>query len=351
MDNPAARPCISVVMSVFNGEPLLSEAVESILGQTFGDFEFIIINDGSTDGSGETLQKFARQDDRIRLVEQPNRGLNLALNDGIDAARGKYLARMDADDISLPERLAQQHTFLETHPEIGVVGVEAVWFMVDGRERRDRWMRVHSPDHARWRLLFQNCMIHPSVMGRTELFKRYRYCPDTRVAQDYELWLRMSLQENLVNMPEPLLAFRRTQRSVGATQRNDQRHTAVRVQGAMIKDLLGEEVPRKFVREFHYLSFGQCNLDGEDAVELAQLMLRIHDRFCRRYRPGFMDRLRVGSDLARFLYASLIKLRSTSNWRFAREMARFSLRHPQLAEFAAVRAGGRLLRALGVKRS
>src|SRR6266480_6486765 len=115
-------PPISVVMPVYNSAGVVAEAVESILQQTFRDFEFIIVDDGSTDDTGEILHEYAQLDKRIRLYSQENSGLIEALNRYCRVAAGKYIARMDADDISLPARLEKQFRFMETHPEVGVLG-------------------------------------------------------------------------------------------------------------------------------------------------------------------------------------------------------------------------------------
>src|SRR4051794_24772902 len=110
-------PPISVLLAVYNGGRYLRAAVDSILTQTFTDFEFIIIDDGSTDGSLATLREFAQRDPRINLVSRPNKGLTVTLNEGIALARGEFLARMDADDIALPQRFEKQIAYLRDHPE------------------------------------------------------------------------------------------------------------------------------------------------------------------------------------------------------------------------------------------
>ena len=118
--NPS--PAISVILPVYNAEAYVREAVESILAQSFTDFELIIINDGSTDGSGAILRELAVRDTRIVLIERPNGGLVSALNDGIESARAELIARMDADDVAMPERFALQHARMMEDPELAVLG-------------------------------------------------------------------------------------------------------------------------------------------------------------------------------------------------------------------------------------
>src|SRR5260370_12285217 len=118
MNSPAT---VSVVMSVFNGQAFLSEAIESILGQTLREFEFLVIDDGSTDKTSEILAEYVNRDERIRVLRHENKGRAASLNVGIGLATGKYIARMDADDVALPYRLAEQMEFMERHPEVGLL--------------------------------------------------------------------------------------------------------------------------------------------------------------------------------------------------------------------------------------
>src|SRR5262245_4670824 len=117
-----APPLVSVVMPVYNAAAYVAQAVESIRAQTLGDFEFIIVNDGSTDRSPRLLEGFAARDSRIKLISRPNTGIVGALNDGVAAARGELIARMDADDVSLPTRLEKQVTFMRSHPQVVALG-------------------------------------------------------------------------------------------------------------------------------------------------------------------------------------------------------------------------------------
>ena len=118
----ADRPSVSVLMPIHNGEPTLTEAVESVLAQTFGDFELIAVDDGSTDSSLAKLQSFARGDPRVRILSRPNTGIAGALNDSIQQARGEFLVRMDADDIALPQRFEKQVAYFRAHPDCVLVG-------------------------------------------------------------------------------------------------------------------------------------------------------------------------------------------------------------------------------------
>ena len=200
------NPRVTVLMPVYNGEKHVAEAVESILGQTFRDFEFLIIDDGSTDRSAQIIGSFA--DPRIRLLpNETNSGLIFSLNRGMEAARGEYVARMDCDDISLPERLARQVAFLDAHPEIGICGS---WFRKFGavNGKTVRWST--DPDSIRCGLLFDSMVGHPTVMLRRELTGDSSLCydPAFKDAEDYDLWVRAAERCELANLGEVLLQYR-----------------------------------------------------------------------------------------------------------------------------------------------
>lgn len=152
-------PLISVVMAVYNGADYLVPAIDSILQQTYSHFEFIIINDGSTDDTTKILQHYEQLDERIKVYAQANQGLPISLNRGIRLARGKYIARMDADDISLPERFAKQVEFMESHPEVGVCGTQIK--MIGENSYVDAYPSSH-PAIQCW-LLLASGIAHPSV--------------------------------------------------------------------------------------------------------------------------------------------------------------------------------------------
>ncbi|PKN13217.1 MAG: hypothetical protein CVU69_02635 [Deltaproteobacteria bacterium HGW-Deltaproteobacteria-4] len=199
-------PLVSVVMSVYNGERYLREAVDSILRQTFTDFEFIIINDGSTDGTREILESY--QDERIVLIHQENMGLTKSLNKGIALARGKYIARQDADDFSLPERFATQVSFLDRECDISMVG-SAVQVVDKSGEVLTTFKNPTGSSEIKEILKKYNCFWHGSVMFRRECLTSVG-CYNERfgTAQDYDLWLRYSEKLNLANLPEPFYAYR-----------------------------------------------------------------------------------------------------------------------------------------------
>lgn len=200
-------PSVSVVMPAYNAAKYLREAIDSILAQTYTDFEFIIINDGSTDDTRAIIQSY--DDPRIVYLEnETNSGICVTLNKGLDAARGRYIARMDADDISLPERLAIQVQYMDAHPDIAVCGTD---IQVFGEGLKDYvFQQIHSPEDCVAGLLFNPCLAHPSVIIRRSILEanHLRYNDEFRGLEDFELWWNISKFSKLNNIAIPLLKYR-----------------------------------------------------------------------------------------------------------------------------------------------
>jgi len=211
---------VSVVMSVFNGGELLAAAVESVLAQTFTDFEFIIIDDGSTDRSVEVLHGY--NDPRIILVRQENRGIAAALNRGLELASGYYIARQDADDLSFPQRLTTQTNYLDNHPEIAVLGTAALVIDSVGRPFSTFWPFTRHERLVK-ELLRGICpLMHGSVMMRREAVRNVGgYNPAFGHAQDVELWLRIAGRYRLGNIRDVLYQYRKHESSVTQLARVD----------------------------------------------------------------------------------------------------------------------------------
>lgn len=202
-------PHISVILPVYNSAAYLAATIESILAQTLRDFELIVINDGSTDGSADIISSFS--DSRIRYLEQPNRGLVATLNRGLAEAGGRYIARMDADDLCLPERFAKQAAWLDARPKTAVTGCFVTFINEKGNETGS-WPQDRANFTAaqiRRALPFLNCMAHPGIMARTEVMRRFGYNPAQQHIEDYDLWLRMQAEgEVMEKVPEVLLLYR-----------------------------------------------------------------------------------------------------------------------------------------------
>lgn len=222
---------VSVVMSVWNGEPFLREAADSILAQTYGDLEFIVIDDGSTDATPEILGSI--RDPRMRVIRQENAGLTVSLNRGIAVAAGRYIARMDADDVSFGDRFAAQVEALQGCPDVVLIGTDAERIdaagSVIGSVRhllRDSSIREVYP--------VGNQFVHGSVMFRREAFDRAGgYDERLRYAQDYDLWWRMMRLGTVRNLPRTLFWLRESERRIssrlGDVQSADRDRIMVRI--------------------------------------------------------------------------------------------------------------------------
>jgi glycosyltransferase involved in cell wall biosynthesis len=204
---------ISVVMPVYNAELFISQAIQSILNQTVSDFELIIINDGSTDSSLEIINKFLVEDSRIKLINQSNQGLIFALNAGIDISVGKYIARMDADDISLNNRFEEQLNFLVSN-KLDIVGSFIRFFNANGLGKVEEYPIIN--DDIQFRLITSSPFAHPTILAKSELLKENRYKLHDSFKNDYKgfsedfyLWTRLSLKGYLMgNVPQVLLLYR-----------------------------------------------------------------------------------------------------------------------------------------------
>lgn len=213
-------PSISIVMPVFNAERYLSQALESLLGQTYGDFELIVIDDGSTDTGGKVIEKYRALDARIVVRRQENLGVTEALNRGLAMARGEYLARMDADDIALPNRFARQIEFMRDHPQVGLLATRCRLLHSDGTLSDQRDLAT-SDLEIRWASLFQNPLAHPTVMMRRRILEQHdlRYSFDWPAIEDYDLWTRLLPLTQAATLDEPLLLYRVHPESVCSRRR------------------------------------------------------------------------------------------------------------------------------------
>ena len=210
-------------MPVYNGEKYLRDAIDSILDQTYSNFKFLIIDDGSTDNSKNIIKSY--NDSRINLyVNETNLGIVKTLNKGIDLVDTEYIARMDADDISLPNRLQKQVEFMDSHPKVGVCGT---WVKMI-KEHKEEIMRLPvSYEDIKAFLLFGNIIAHPSVIMRVFMLKDYNLYynanADFFTCEDYELWQRCSMYFPIGNIPEALVMHRTHPGSI--RQRNPEIHS------------------------------------------------------------------------------------------------------------------------------
>ncbi len=206
---------LSVIMSVYNGSRFLRQAIESILNQSFTDFEFIIIDDASTDSSLEIISGLVIKDERIKVLKNPqNIGLTKSLNKALTEAKGEYIARIDADDFSYPERFKVQVDFLDKNKNIGLVGTWAK--IIDGQDEVLR--EIHNftePSDLKKVLIKYNPFFHSSIMIRKSVLVEVGlYDENYQFAQDYELYFRIAQKSDLANISKTLIVYRQTDNSI-----------------------------------------------------------------------------------------------------------------------------------------
>lgn len=235
-------PRVTVLMPVYNGAKYIAEAIESVLSQTFTDFEFLIINDGSTDNTQTVIKQYP--DPRIRLVTNPkNLQLIATLNKGLDLARGEYIIRMDSDDRCLPERFTKQVKFMDAHPEVGICGTWSVTMGEGITPWETHWPSEHNA--IRTHLLMNTAISHPTTIFRRSLFEQHKLKYDSQFlhVEDYELWARAADLFKVANLPEVLLAYRVHASQISAPTNKVQQINADQVRTILLNKLGIEPTP------------------------------------------------------------------------------------------------------------
>ncbi len=226
-----SSPKISVLMTVYNSEKFLESAISSVLQQTFTDFELVILDDCSADSSWSIVERFAAQDTRIVAIKnEKNLGGCENLNKGLRLLRGKYMARHDNDDVSLPDRLQKQFDFLEAHPEVGIVGGSIEIVDVDGKKIGKRTYNLSDSDIRR-KIFRYSPFAHPLVMMRKSILDQVGcfYNASFAPADDYELWFRMGKITKFANLPDVLLKYRVVPGSITLSSTKKMELTTIRV--------------------------------------------------------------------------------------------------------------------------
>ncbi len=227
-------------MPVYNGEYYLREAIESILNQTFTDFEVLIINDGSTDNTQKIVDSYS--DPRIvRIKNEKNIGITISLNRGLAAARGKFIARMDADDISLPNRLEKQVSFLEKNKEVGVLSssvqiIDALGMPVTNLNFPETHVLI------KWFLCFYCPLVHPAAMLRRTVLNFNSYRESRKHAQDYDLWTRLIWNTKVANLPDVLLQLRKHDKNISVSHLREQMKNSAAISQQMINRVLDAHI-------------------------------------------------------------------------------------------------------------
>ncbi|MDX6511406.1 MAG: hypothetical protein QOE36_910 [Gaiellaceae bacterium] len=297
------EPTVTVLMAVHEGERHLRESIESILGQTFRDFELLVVDDASTDGTAAVLAGY--DDPRIRTVRNPeNLGLTRSLNRGLEQARGRLVARQDADDVSEPPRLERQVAFLEANPDVPLVASAYLRIDDSGAEVGPRPVPC-DPRSIRRRLLLLNAFAHSSVVFRREAVEALGgYREAFPFAQDYDLWSRLARTAPLAALPEPLVRYREAAGSM-TTDLAPSVDDVDRVSRDNIRRLGegGERLARTIDREaaWRLLLAGGNGLGRRRAARAARDLLALERAFARREGIGGRSRVALAFQLVRAL--------------------------------------------------
>lgn len=276
-----SNPRISVVMPVYNAEQYLKEAVDSILDQTYTDFELIAINDGSKDGSAKILDEYAKKDPRVIAVHQENKGLVATLHRAIEMARGEFIARMDGDDVSFPRRFEQQVAVLDANPDVILVAGGFEVIDEDSEFLYREVLPAHDRDLKR-RMLLRNPLAHGSVTFRKAILKTVgNYTDEFGPTEDFELWSRMSLAGKFVALEQTI--FRWRVNSTGITSNNNQlqrkimkRHTGELWKNSFPEVLSAKQLRadcKKYFKQYKKRGIDMKNIMMTDNAEIAVAMM------------------------------------------------------------------------------
>ena len=286
-------PKVTVLMPVYNGELFLCQAIDSILQQTFSDFEFLIINDGSWDNSVEIIASY--DDPRIRVVtNKKNLNLRVTLNKGLKLARGQYIARMDCDDVSFPERLARQISFMETHPSIGVLGSAVYIINSQGKLLgKTQFPKEHHLIH--WALSFYCPMVHPTVMMRKDLIvNEGGYNTEMAHAEDYDLWCRLIRKTRFANLEDGLLGLRKHHHNISEIHSSVHLQMVLNVHRKHLHEELGENLTFPELEGIRFRQFESFLQQWETA----NLILRLYRNWENRGGLEAPEKKKVKEDAA-----------------------------------------------------
>lgn len=294
-------PKVSVLMTVYNNERFLKEAMGSICSQTWNDFEFIIVNDASTDASRNVLGTYP--DTRIRIIDNEKRlGLTASLNRGMIHCKGEYIARMDADDISLPHRLERQVAYLDNHPDVGVVGTFIKSMNAAGTITGE-WKSASEDVQLRWHLLFRNIIAHPSALIRKSLLTQVNgYDESFTYAQDYALWTTLARLCKLHVIPEYLLLWRSHSQSTSSVKKESQGEAISLVMQKQINALLHRAINNQLIYQLCRMETGR---PAESKTLLKQTELLLREIFTAYKKQHAHEKVAIKKAL---LGAKLIKL-------------------------------------------
>lgn len=275
-----ADPKVTILMSVYNGEQFLRIAIDSILTQKFRDFEFLIMDDGSTDGTAEIIRSY--NDTRIMYHDNGNNlGLSRSLNLGISFSRGELIARFDADDVSLPDRIQKEVDYFERHPEVGLI---AGGFQRINQEGKKIGQPIIHPEESyilKYWLSFESVLCQPAaMMRRTALDKAGLYDPAFTVAEDFDLWGRIAAVTEVANLQEVLILHREHMHNVSISLQDSIFHNHVQISRRQVKSLTGKDYPPVLFENM----ITKKKVNSSMARKIIDLYLDTARKYCKKYQ-------------------------------------------------------------------
>jgi len=318
---------ISVVMSVYNGEQYLYEAIQSILLQTFKDFEFIIINDGSTDNTANIIGFI--EDKRIKIINNENNlGLIQSLNIGLACANGEFVARMDADDISDPMRFEKELSFFEKNKEVALCGTRME--LINAGKKKSYFPLSHN--EIKMEMLTHNPIVHSSVMWRRKIFEQFGFLYDSNFpgAEDYEFWSRVIFKTQIANLPETLLYYRCHDKQVTQSKQKLVERTTQKIKISLLRSL--ELFPDERETTIHLLLFNNQFKDQRNASAVKDADNWLYKIYSANRKYQQFDEMLLIKTWKSKLFVSSIYQYDLEKWRILRESWCFKLANVTMYE-------------------
>jgi len=312
-------PQISVVMPVYNGARYLREAVDSILSQTYSDFEFIIINDGSNDETSQILDSY---DDRriVRKANSTNMGLVASLNLGIEMAQGEFIAIMHADDISLPHRLQVQYDYMNSKPDVGFLGTNICLMDAKGQIYRESLYDksdILDGAYFHWRMLWENHLAHPTMMIRSAELRNadLRYRPELVSCEDYDVWLRAARISKLAAHPQVCLKYRVHSESISSKFRTKQGPLIRQLQLRELALYADMEIPPRVAQVIHPHPLEEITYNTSDVRNAVKIITRAAIKFIDQYQADSTTSSLIKLDAHKKIRQHIARICTQSRWK------------------------------------
>jgi len=297
------KPLVSIIMSIYNGSQFLFDSVNSILNQTYTNFEFIIVDDGSTDSSYELIKKFSDNNNKVKVFKRAHYGLANSLNFAISKSKGEYIARMDADDISKEVRIEKQVKYLEKNKNVDLLGSNRKNF---GNINKNNFSKLPTNNNIiKWHLFFSVPIIHPAIMVRADILKSQNgYSEEYKYAQDYELYTRLSKTSNFHNLSEALIEYRNHHCRDLTNYHKEQLNCVIKIRRDYIGRFLKRKISTKEVRLFTEFDRKQI-ISLYDLMDAVKIIKKIKIIFKSRYKINSFEESAVNEYIALKLLNSI----------------------------------------------